>query len=48
MQMLRHAKQKNDPALKFDSGIPLMINNNDDIKQGRGNGTRCIGLFIKL
>ena len=24
-----------------------MINNNDDIKQGRGNGT-CIGLSIKL
>ena len=25
-----------------------MINNNDDIKQGRGNGTKCIGLSIKL
>ena len=24
------------------------INNNDNIKQGRGNGTKCIGLSIKL
>ena len=25
-----------------------MINNNDDIKEGRGNGTRCIGLSVHL
>ena len=47
MQMLSHAKQKNDPALKYYSGISLMINNNDDIKQQRGYGRKCIGLSIK-
>ena len=40
---------KVDPALKFYSGIPLMINSNNDLKKGgRGNGTLCRGISLKL
>ena len=28
-----------DPALKLYTGIPIMLNSNDHIEQGRGNGT---------
>ena len=37
-----------DPALKFYSGIPLVININKGIKKGRVNGKLCRGIFIKL
>ena len=40
--------KKVDPALQFYSGIPLMIDNNEHIKEGRGNGTRCIGISVHL
>ena len=33
--------KKIDPAFKFYSGIPLMITDNLDLKEGRGNGTKC-------
>ena len=33
--------KKIDPALKFYSGIPLMITDNLHLKEGRGNGTKC-------
>ena len=37
------------PALKFYSGIPLMINTNKDLKKCKsGNGTLCRGVGIKL
>ena len=28
-----------DPVLKLYTGIPIMLNSNDHIEQGRGNGT---------
>ena len=31
--------KKIDPVLKLYCNIPIMINSNKDIKQGRGNGT---------
>ena len=38
-----------DPALKFYSGIPLMINHNRDlVKTGRVNGTLCRGHSLKM
>jgi len=37
-----------DPALKFYSGIPLMITTNKDIDKGRGNETLCRGISFKL
>ena len=38
-----------DPALKFYPGVPLMINSNKDLKEGRrGNGTLCRGLKVVL
>ena len=37
-----------DPALNFYSGIPLMITTNKDIAKGRGNGTLCRGISVKL
>ena len=37
-----------DPALKFYSGIPLMITTNDDLEKDRGNGTLCRGISVKL
>ena len=37
-----------DPALKFYSGIPLMITTNNGIDKGRGNGTLCRGITFKL
>ena len=40
--------KKVDASLKFYSGIPLMINNNKHIKEGRGNGTKCIGISVHL
>ena len=40
--------KKLDPALKFYAFVPLMITNNVFIKEGRGNGTKCIGLKIKM
>ena len=40
--------KKIDPALQFYSGIPLMIIDNTNIKEGRGNGTRCIGISVHL
>ena len=40
--------KKVDPALKFYAGVPLMITDNKFIKDGRGNGTKCIGLKIKM
>ena len=36
------------PALKFYSGIPLMITTNESINKGRGNGTLCRGISVKL
>jgi hypothetical protein len=41
-------KKRVDPALKWYTGIPLMITSNDDIKLGRANGTLCRGLKLKL
>ena len=40
--------KKIDPALQFYSGIPPMIIDNTHIKEGRGNGTRCIGISVHL
>ena len=37
-----------DPVLKLYSGIPLMITTNKDHKKGRGNGTLCRVISIKL
>ena len=37
-----------DPPLILYSGIPLMITTNKDIEKGRGNGTLCRGIYIKL
>ena len=38
-----------DPALKFYSGIPLMINHNRDlVKTGRAKGTLCRGHSLKM
>jgi hypothetical protein len=34
--------------LLFCKGDPLIINSNDNLKSGRGNGTQCVGLGIKL
>ena len=28
--------------------VPLMINNNKSIKEERGNGTKCVGLSVKM
>ena len=35
-----------DPALKFYSGIPLMITTDDDLEKGRGNRTLCRGISV--
>ena len=40
--------KKVDPALQFYSRVPLMITDNEDIKDGLGNGTRCIGISVHL
>jgi hypothetical protein len=40
--------KKVDPALKFYNRIPLMINTNKDLDKGRGSGTLCWGIGIKL
>ena len=40
--------KKVDPALKFYSQIPRMINSNIDIDEGRANGTLCRGIGVKL
>ena len=40
--------KKVDPALQFYSGIPLMTNYNEDIKEVRGNGTKCVGISVNL
>ena len=37
-----------DPALKFYSVSPLMIAINKGIKKGRGNGTLCREMSVKL
>ena len=37
-----------DPALKFYSGIPFMMNTNKEIKKGKANGTLRRGISIKL
>ena len=37
-----------DPALKFFSNIPLMMNSNKRIEEGLANGTPCLGQYIKL
>ena len=40
--------KKVDPALQFYSGIPLMTNDNEDIKEVRGNGTKCVCISVNL
>jgi hypothetical protein len=40
--------KKVDPALKWYTGVPLMITSNEHIKKKRGNGTLCRGIRIKL
>ena len=45
---VRTGNKKIDPALKFYSGIPLMINTNDELDKGRANGTLCRGIGVKL
>ena len=37
--------KKVDPALQFYSGIPLMTNDNEDVKEGRGNETKCVSIL---
>ena len=37
-----------DPALKMYIGVHCMINDNDDIARGRGNGTLCRLVSMKL
>ena len=37
-----------DPALKLYRGVHCMINDNDDIASGRGNGTLCRIVSVKL
>jgi hypothetical protein len=37
-----------DPALKLYKGVHCMINDNDDIASGRGNGTLCRVVSVKL
>ena len=37
-----------DPALKFFHNVPLMMNNNERIKEELANGTPCVGQYLKL
>ena len=37
-----------DPALKFYTGAHFMVNDNDNIADGRGNGTLCRAVSVKL
>ena len=39
-------RKKIDLVLKFYSGVPLMIDNNEFINEERGNGTKCAGLSV--
>jgi hypothetical protein len=44
---LKDQKKMIDPALKLYVGCHCMINDNDDIKEGRANGTVCRVISIK-
>ena len=37
-----------DPVLKFFYNVPLMMNNNEKIKEKLANGTPCVGQYLKL
>lgn len=44
---LKDQKKMIDPALKIYKGCHCMINDNDDIKEGRANGTVCRVVSVK-
>ena len=37
-----------DPICYFYKGVPLMINSNINLKEGRGNGTLCRGVSVRF
>jgi len=40
--------RKMDPALRLYKGAPCMVNTNDDLNEGRGNGTLCRCTRVQL
>ena len=41
-------KKHIDPAIKFYTGAHCMVNDNDNIDEGRANGTMCRAVSVKM
>lgn len=48
MQIYMQYRQNIHPTLSFYSGVSLMTNKYDFMKEERDNGTKCIGLKTKM